>query len=98
MVTDELTAFVRTIRKQYDSNTFQLGTLNVEDTFLGKQAYSNTYLAYSGETEVKGFVAGCAIGRVLYVFHFSASYEEYTTMERVMRYMLNSVQLEQEEA
>ena len=65
VLTDELTAFVRTIRKQYDSNTFQLGTLNTEDIFLGKQAYSNTYLAYSGNTEVKGFVIGCAIGRVL---------------------------------
>ena len=97
VVTDELTDFVRVIRKQYDANTFQLGTLNAEDTFMGKQAYSNTYLAYSGETEVKGFVIGQSIGRVLYVFHFSASYDDYTAMERVMRYMLNSVQIVQEE-
>ena len=91
MVTDELTDFVRVIRKQYDANTFQLGTLNAEDTFMGKQAYSNTYLAYSGETEVKGFVIGQSVGRVLYVFHFCASYDDYAAMERVMRYMLNSV-------
>ena len=97
VVTDELTEFVRVIRKQYDPNTFQLGTLNAEDTFMDKQAYSNTYLAYSGETEVKGFVIGQAIGRVLYVFHFSASYDDYTALERVMRYMLNSVQIVQEE-
>jgi len=64
---------------------------------MGKQALSNTYLAYSGETEVKGFIIGQSIGRVLYVFHFSASYEDYTAMERVMRYMLNSVQIIQDE-
>jgi hypothetical protein len=97
VLTDELTDFVRVIRKQYDANTFQLGTLNAEDTFMGKQAYSNTYLAYSGETEVKGFVIGQSVGRVLYVFHFCASYDDYTAMERVMRYMLNSVQIIQDE-
>ena len=97
VLTDELTEFVRVIRKQYDANTFQLGTLNSEDTFMGKQAYSNTYLAYSGETEVKGFIIGQAVGRVLYVFHFSASYDDYAALERVMRYMLNSVQIIQEE-
>ena len=97
VMTDELTSFVRVIRKQYDANTFQLGTPNFEDTFMGKQAMSNTYLAYSGETEVKGFVIGQSVGRVLYVFHFSASYDDYTAMERVMRYMLNSVQFVQEE-
>jgi hypothetical protein len=97
VVSDELTEFVRVIRKQYDSNTFQLGTPNSEDTFMGKQALSNTYLAYSGETEVKGFIIGQSVGRVLYVFHFSASYDDYTAMERVMRYMLNSVQIIQDE-
>lgn len=97
VVSDELTEFVRVIRKQYDANTFQLGTPNSEDTFMGKQALSNTYLAYSGETEVKGFVIGQSIGRVLYVFHFSASYDDFAAMERVMRYMLNSVQIIQDE-
>jgi len=97
VVSDELTEFVRVIRKQYDASTFQLGTPNSEDTFMGKQALSNTYLAYSGETEVKGFIIGQSIGRVLYVFHFSASYDDYAAMERVMRYMLNSVQIIQDE-
>lgn len=97
VLTDELTGFVRVIRKQYDANTFQLGTPNSEDTFMGKPALSNTYLAYSGETEVKGFVIGQSVGRVLYVFHFCASYDDYAAMERVMRYMLNSVQIIQEE-
>jgi len=97
VLTDELTGFVRVIRKQYDANTFQLGTPNAEDTFLGKPALSNTYLAYSGETEVKGFVIGQSVGRVLYVFHFCAAYDDYAALERVMRYMLNSIQIIQAE-
>ena len=97
VITDELTSFVRTIYKQYDPNTFQLGTSNSQDTFLGKQAYSNTYLAYSGETEVKGFIIGTSVGKRLYVFHFCASYEDYTAMEKVMRYMVKSVQLPKSE-
>lgn len=92
-LTDELTAFVRTISKQYNPEFFQLGTLNAQDTFMGRQAYSNTYRAYSGETEVKGFIIGCSVGRRLYVFHFNASYKDYEAMEKIMRYMVQSVQL-----
>ncbi len=95
-VMDELTAFVRAIYKQYDAKTFQLGTARSDDTFMGKKAYSNTYLAYSGETEVKGFIIGRAVGKVMYVFHFNASYEDYTAMESLMRYMVKSVQLVEE--
>ena len=51
----------------------------------------------SGETEVKGFVIGRAVKRTLYVFHFCASYEDYAAMERVMRYMVNSVELVDDE-
>ena len=97
VVVDELTAFVRAIYKQYDAKTFQLGQANSQDTFLGKKAYSNTYLAYSGETEVKGFIIGRAFGKTMVVFHFCASYEDYTAMESVMRYMLKSVQLVEKE-
>ena len=93
VLNDQLTEFVRTIYKQYDTNSFQLGTANPEDTFMGKQAVSNTYLAYSGDTEVKGFIIGRAFGRKLYVFHFCASYDDYKSLEKVMRYMVKSVQL-----
>lgn len=97
VLTDELTGFVKSIRRQYEAKTFQLGTPNSKDTFLGREAISNTYLAFSGETEVKGFIIGCAIGRKLYVFHFSASFEDYAVMEKMMRYMLNSVELIKED-
>lgn len=97
VLTDELTSYMRMVYKQYDPHTFQVGVPNTEDTFLGKQAYSNTYLAYSGETEVKGFVIGRAVKRTLYVFHFCATYEDYAAMESMMRYMLKSVELIDEE-
>ena len=93
VLTDELTAYVRTIYKQYDASSFQLGMPNTQDTFMGRQAVSNTYLAYSGETEVKGFIIGTSVGRRMYVFHFCASYEDYAAMENLMRYMLKSVEL-----
>ena len=97
VLSDELTSYMRMVYKQYDPDSFQVGEPNAEDTFMGKQAYSNTYLAYSGETEVKGFVIGRAVKRTLYVFHFCASYEDYAAMERVMRYMVNSVELVDDE-
>lgn len=90
---DQLSSYMRTIARKYDSATFQSGSVNTEDTFLNRQAMSNTYLAYSGETEVKGFIIGCSVGKKLYVFHFCASYEDYQAMENIMRYMLRSVQL-----
>ena len=84
---------MRTISKQYEPKTVQAGTPNYEDTFLGKQAASNTYLAYSGENEVKGFIIARAVKRTLYVFHFCATYEDYGAMESMMRYMVRSVEL-----
>ncbi len=93
VLTDELTSYMRMVYKQYEPDSFQVGTPNSEDVFMGKPGYSNTYLAYSGETEVKGFIIGRAVKRTLYVFHFCATYEDYAAMEGMMRYMLKSVEL-----
>lgn len=90
-MTEQMTAYMRVIHKQYESSTFESGTPNMQDTFMGKPALSNTYLAFSGDTEVKGFVIGATNRRTMCVFHFCASYEDYTALESVMRYMLNSV-------
>ena len=97
VMTEQMTSYMRIIHKQYDSSTFESGTPNLQDTFMGKPALSNTYLAFSGKTEVKGFVIGAAAGRTMCVFHFCASYEDYTALEGVMRYMLASVQPVQSE-
>jgi len=90
-ITDELKSYLKTIYKQYDSKTFEVGSLNKSIQFMGKKGYSTTYLAFSGETEVKGFVICCQIERTLYVFHFSASYSDYLSMENLMQYMCKSV-------
>lgn len=92
-LTDELTSYVRIIHKQYDAATFQAGTPNTDDRFLGQPALSNTYLAYSGEHEVKGYILGTSIGRTMYVFHFSATYEDFTAMQNLMRYMADSAEI-----
>ena len=93
VLSDELTSYMHMVHKQYSADRFQVGTPNGEDSFMGKQAYSNTYLAYSGETEIKGFVIGRAVKRTLYVLHFCATYEDYAAMESMMRYMVRSVEL-----
>ena len=90
---EQLSNYMRLVHKQYDAATFQAGTANGGETFLGKRAMSNTYLAYSGENEVKGFIIGTSVGRVVYVFHFCATYEDYTAMESMMRYMVKSCEL-----
>ena len=94
----QLTKFMRTISKQYASKTFQAGKVNKKDKFFKRNAYSNTYMAYYGDTEVKGFIIGCGIGKAVVVGHFCASYEDYAPMRSLMRYMLNSAQLLKEPA
>ena len=90
-ITEELKSYLKTIYKQYDAKTFEVGSLNKSIQFMGQKGYSTTYLAFSGETEVKGFVICCQIERTLYVFHFSASYSDYLSMEGIMQYMCKSV-------
>ena len=90
-ITNQLKAYLKVIYKQYDKSTFKVGSLDKELTFMGDVGYSTTYLAFSGETEVKGFVILTQIERTLYVFHFCASYADYTAMEDTMWHMCNSV-------
>ncbi len=89
----QLQKFMRTISKRYAASTFQAGKINKKDSFLKRNAYSNTYLAYYGDVEVKGFIIGCGVGKSIVVGHFCASYEDYGPMKSLMRYMFNSAQL-----
>lgn len=93
VITEQLTSYLRVVHKQYDAATFQAGTPNTTERFMGKPALSNTYLAFSGEHEVKGYIIGTAVGRTMYVFHFCATYEDYGAMENLMRYMANSAEI-----
>ena len=94
---EQLTSYMKMVGKQYDKETFQTSIPNTEATFMGKPALSNTYLAYWGDIEVKGFVIGCAVQRTLYVLHFSASFADYTAMESMLNYIVNSVTLKETE-
>ena len=94
---EQLTSYMKMVGKQYDKETFQTSIPNREDTFMGRPALSNTYLAYWGDIEVKGFVIGCAVQRTLYVLHFSASYADYAAMENMLNYIVRSVTLKETE-
>ena len=86
----QLRSYMIAIYHQYDASTFQVGNVEITE-FMGANALCNTYLAYWGDTEVKGYIVGCAIERTMYVFHFCASYSHYVELENVMQYIRNSV-------
>ena len=90
---EQLTKFMRTISRQYASSTFQSGKINKKDHFMNRTAFSNTYMAYYGNVEIKGFIIGCAVGKAIVVGHFCSTYEDYAPMKSLMRYMINSAQV-----
>ena len=87
--------YAETVRAQYDSKTFEYGDLNSSATFLGQPAYEITYLAYSGDVEVKGYMICTNVDKYVYVFHFCAPYDDYAAMEPMMRQLRDSVTLAQ---
>ena len=93
VMNEQMTSYMKAISKQYDEKTFQLGTPNHDETFIRRKAISNTYLAYWGNVEVKGYVIGVAVDRTLYVLHFCAPYADYAQLEGALQYMVNSVML-----
>lgn len=90
---EQLTSYMKMVAEHYDQATFQTSTPDKEARFMGHKALSNTYLAYWGSIEVKGYVVGVAVDRTLYVLHFCASYADYNAMESVLAYMVQSVAL-----
>ena len=94
---EQLTSYMKMVAERYDAATFQTSTPDKEARFMGHPALSNTYLAYWGNVEVKGYVVGVAINRTLYVLHFCATYNDYNAMQGVLEYMVKSVALKNEE-
>lgn|GEM_PF-2466587 len=92
---EQLTSYMKMVSERYDSATFQTSTPDKEVRFMGHPALANTYMAFWGNVEVKGYVIGVAIDRTLYVLHFCATYGDYVAMENVMQYMISSVQLKE---
>ena len=88
-------SFAQIVYAQYAPSTFELGELNASAKFMGQNAFEITYLAYSGDIEVKGYMICCAVEKTIYVFHFSASYSDYAAMEPMIARMRDSVVLAQ---
>ncbi len=83
--------YAEIIYNQYDSETFEFGELNSEATFMGETAFEIDYLAYSGDIEVEGYMICCAVDSAIYVFHFSASREDFEALDSVMTRIRDSV-------
>ena len=86
-------SYAQIIYEQYDPATFEYGEINSEASFMGAQAYEVSYLAYSGDVEVEGYLICCAIERSIYVFHFCSAYDEFESLATVMFRMRDSVGL-----
>ena len=98
MLNEQLTSYLKMVAEHYDEKTFQTGTPEKDIRFMGhKLALANTYLAYWGDIEVKGYVVGVAYNRTLYVLHFCATYADYAALDSVRQYIVNSCQLKEDE-
>lgn len=86
-------SYATNIYSMYSKDRFEFGELNESATFMGKNALEISYYAYSGETEVVGYMICCSIDHDMYVFHFCAPYEDYNAMESMMKDMRDSVKL-----
>ena len=86
-------SFATSIYPMYNEEHFEFGDLNESAKFMGKDALEIPYYAYSGETEVVGYMICCSDDHDMYVFHFCAPYEDYKSMESMMKAMRDSVKL-----
>lgn len=93
VMNEQMTSYLKSIAKQYDTETFQIGTAVKDVPFIRRKGIANTYLAYWGSVEVKGYVLGVAVDRTLYVLHFCAAYTDYAELEGALEYMVGTVQL-----
>lgn len=96
VMNEQMTSYLKSIAKQYDSETFQIGTAVKDVPFIRRKGIANTYLAYWGSVEVKGYVLGVAVDRTLYVLHFCAAYTDYAELEGALEYMVSTVQLHED--
>ena len=90
-VLDQFKAYAQTVLAQYNSDSIELGDLNSNARFLGQTAHEITYLAYSGDIEVKGYMICCSVDHDIYVFHFCCAYDDYAAMESMISQMRDTV-------
>lgn len=92
-VLEQFKEYGEVIKGQYEAKTFEWGTLNEEARFMGNTAYEIPYLAYSGDTEIQGYLACTAVDYTIYVFHFYCPYDEYGSLKNLMTMMRDSVKV-----
>lgn len=89
----QLVSYLKKLREQYDATTFEVDlNLDTETLFMGRKAMSTTYLAYDGETEIKGYVILTYFDKYVYCYHFLCGYDDYSKYESAIRYMRDSAQ------
>lgn len=87
----QLVSYLKKLREQYDAATFEVDlNLDTETLFMGRKAMSTTYLAYDGETEIKGYVILTYFDKYVYCYHFLCGYDDYAKYESAIRYMRDS--------
>lgn len=94
-VLDQFQSYAQTALAQYSADTIEFGDLNSNARFLGQTAYEITYLAYSGDTEIKGYMICCSVDHDMYVFHFCCAYDVYASMENMINQMRDTVTIVQ---
>lgn len=92
-VLEQFKAYGETIKAQYDPKTFEWGALSNTAKFMGNNAYEIPYLAYSGNTEIQGYLVCTAVDYTVYVFHFYCDYAEFNDMKNLMTMMRDSVKV-----
>ena len=90
-ITSELIAYLKVLAAQYDS--FEVGDLNKETSFIGQMGYSPQYDAKKGDKDVRGYVIMAAVKQYLYVFHFSTGDSVFANYTGVMTHLRESIQV-----
>lgn len=85
----ELGAFLSAIVNQYDS--YKVGNLTEDASFMGKDAYSSVYEATQGEKVIRGYVVMTSVGSALYGFHFCCEDKDYADMTIVLNRVRDGV-------
>lgn len=89
-MTSQLSSFVSAIFTQFDS--YEIGNLITDVSFMGKTAYSTIYRGYKGDQVIQGTAIMTCVGAKIYAYHFSCDANDYDAMTTVMEYMRNHVE------
>ena len=90
-ISKQMVSYLKALQTQYD--TFEVGDLASDSTFVGQTGYSTEYTAKKGEVSVKGYVIMAAIEKHLYAFHFSSSEAAYESYGEICMHLRDAVSI-----